>query len=276
MELTVMSGTGLTENWTEGDRAIHRFREASREAERIKAAKRLVKQGTETTLLIDEEEARRIEAELDEASGCLQGIILESARRVIASFSARRQFCADFLNDAVSHIWERLGIFIMNKAAFEAWCDRVLRNYCISRYRRRRLEGPTGVPSDPETPWFPEPVDPQWQRMRELLERRIDSLDPFSSDDLQILETMPVLKRIIVLSLAGWFPAAGANWRKWLGETGIDGSFPPQELLCEDDFRSRIRLLAKVLDMKEDTVRQHWYRGGVQKLRDLEYGRERM
>jgi len=106
-----------------------------------------------------------------------------------------------------------------------------------------------------------EPEDPSWKRDWKQAEDQLDGERQFSGEELKQLETLPPVRRVIALAVAGlWQAVLPDRWKRWVEEARIDPPFPPRECCAANGFRANVRLVAQSLEQTEDAVRQHLYR----------------
>lgn len=208
----------------------------------------------------------------------------EITRRIAWEVGQRRfpgtQLAQDLCEEAPSHIWEKISTFRPAKGSFPAWCYRLVDNLAIDllrqRQRRRPVDGPTGAPPDGQPqPWL-RVEDPRWRKEQQAVETRLDAQQGFAPQDLERLQTVPVLRRVIALAVVGWSGAVPPDlWHKWLEDAKIDPPFPPPDCSPKNGLRPNVRLVAEALEDSEDNVRAHFYRS-LPVLRGLDYGRNRL
>ena len=72
--------------------------------------------------------------------------------------------------------------------------------------------------------------------------------EPFSARELDLLQKMPKLQRVICVTAAGWSPRVRPEvWHQWLAKARIQPPFPPVEIFNFDRPTRRIPLLAAAL-----------------------------
>lgn len=191
------------------------------------------------------------------------------ARRLAVRFLGQQR--QDLVENAPGDIWEAIGQFPRD-GRFEPWCYVVLRNRrlkeLLHEQRERKHTGELGRQK-------PESAD-----LRAALERAWDRPEPLADGDVQRLNDWPLRYRIVLLSLSGlWTKVHRATWDSWVSEYRVlhgvppTGPFPPRELDASDQIAERNALLARLLNVRRNTL-SVWLWRGKALLLELRYVRE--
>lgn len=177
------------------------------------------------------------------------------------------QLAQDLCDEAQSFIWEKRAKYHSEKGSFPSWCHTVLNNRATDMLRewrqRRRVDGVTGTWSDEDSePYEPiEQADPRWDKEWGLINNQLDGERQFSRDELELIETLPLRRRVIALALMGlWRKVPEHIWNNWLDQACIQLPFPPDECSPANKLAENVRILAASLGDSEDAIRQHFYR----------------
>lgn len=199
----------------------------------------------------------------------LQPVVERMAKRVARTKCFAKQAAYDFIDEASAHVWRALASFNPAHGSFRGFVYQVLCNLAIDRGRRAASEH-TGIrEADEEKGNCLEVPDPRAENPLDLL----IASEELSPRQLRGFEQMPLMRRVIVVALAG-LPSRLPQgiWAQWLQAAGIQPPFPPPEIYGFDKPTKRVRCVAEALAMAPEAVRQHWYRArdALQKiLRDL-------
>ena len=192
----------------------------------------------------------------------LCAIIRRSARAVVHGRPVGPQFRLDFVEQMPAEVLEKVRqlAFDPEKGRFEAWCRKVLKHRYLDlvdqwarRCKRERPLPPGDVPG--ETSVLPAGIcgddEPRPAIPYDDGQRGTCRDEPFSGRELDLLQKMPRLQRVICISAAGWSPRVPAEvWQQWLAEVRIQPPFPPMEILDIDQPTKRLPLLAETSGKK--------------------------
>lgn len=206
--------------------------------------------------------------ERERAAARLTTCIELLAERVARAFRGACQLYRDFLDNATSHVIEKLTAGVYDRAKpFEPWCNRVLKNLLNDFGRRRNKErlrvldtDASGDRAAPPPTAAIESADPApyWPS----LEAQLVAGRRLSERDVAKLEATPSLRRVTVLAASGvWVLVLPACWQRWFEQEEIEPPFPPTEILAIDEPRRRLAPLAEAMGMEYEAVRSHWNRG---------------
>jgi hypothetical protein len=221
--------------------------------------------------------------------GALQQLrpLLEYMANWIAR-SNKRPLRDELVENALSIIWEALhkdkALQFGTSNAARAWCRKVLRNALIDRDRHEGI-----LPVRQE--WSPRLEDEAnsysanveldnnaergWTSFWNRVMFELDLREPFSEEDVRLIEGWGEKCRIYLLCLAGlWHKVPEKQHRRWLREAGLPGDFPPLELFECESAVERSRLLADATGSSVNSFHKVWSQH-KNLLRELAFIKER-
>ena len=222
--------------------------------------------GTWTELALKLAEAKRlgVRADADLALRELSPLVVQTARRIHASYgSLRKQRAADFLAQAAVLVWKKIERFEEwyqreltpedrvrgAKEYFSAWC------YVELRYRyldtaREQSEEQRILPLAPDRPI----ADPKSE-----IEDEGDAFE-LPAEELERVRNWDPLDGVILFCLTGlWDQLPPGLWTSWLERLGIEEPFPTDAYLRAPSVKKRAAL-ADALNVSRDVIYQRWRR----------------
>ncbi len=211
----------------------------------------------------------------------LERCIKPIAQVIAPRIRLRGRLLADFQDGYAGKIYESLRQFDPQKGKFSTWCYTVIHRWGVDLGRREKVRRTREIL---ET----ELISPQESietSDRNLLESYLGlaardsralepweivvAREPLSPRQIQLLESLPPLRRVIICAVADWpGKIPPAIWQQWVQKAKLDKPFPPSELADYDDPFDRLRFVAEYLGIQYSTLRQHWYRA-LEVLREV-------
>jgi len=173
----------------------------------------------------------------------------------------------EFIAEAPSIIFERLAHWDEGRD-FLPWARVVLHHWIIDEHRKQQCTRKHEtfdefLEQTPETSRAPDPRP---------YENLPDLGRPFSDEDLSRLKKdHTATARVIGLTILDvWRNVPIEQWKEWLREAGLPDDFPPQEMDQCEERGERLKRLAELLDVSEQSLRMRLYRF-TKKLGDLDW-----
>lgn len=208
-----------------------------------------------------------MEPEGDEARAALLRYVRSLARSVVGGRSRARQAVDDFVDDAASLVWSRMGKFrrwydglpetVRLKDGgdlFAGWCSTVIRN--AWRDAARRASRRPGVVTF---------IDGAQATLNDIPERDVNAAE---EDEGSLVVTENVLRRLnawdpvdgaIAFALGGAFDALPTTIKEeWLAAAGLDESFVTK--LNGVPHAKRREVLASAMNVGRNAIDQRWGR----------------
>lgn len=182
----------------------------------------------------------------------------------------------DFRDGYEFHIFRKLEEYDPSRARFSTWCYQVLYNWAIdliraetSRRKREVLESDFRGPERQEEESAEGGLEELAEASEEPVWEMVAQREALCPRQIEILEKLPVLRRVIACAAAGLvWRIPPTTWRQWVEQAKLDADFPPPELADYDEPLDRLRFLAEYLGASFSSVRQHWYRS-LEVLREV-------
>jgi hypothetical protein len=173
----------------------------------------------------------------------------------------------EFVEDAVSKVYEKFEQFDPKRGGFRTWVGRILYHELKDRCKR----------DSRHTAFLSQFEDDRLSSRRSLPKRNDDEPFRLTEADWDRVRGWPTRARVHLLLVCGnlWMQAPSDEWKSWLAEVGLPDDFPPSGFDEIDNLPDRNAALAEAFGVTRALINQ-WLSRSKRFLSELECPYQRL